>query len=95
MPVVRHTTAILLLMLAACVLPHGKGTGSPLRAADPPPRRGFPDVRPLLAPISATDVADWHTVVDHMKRRTPTPHPRQDAPCRSRRWAAIALSRTA
>jgi len=31
------------------------------------PRRGFPDVRPMLAAISAIDMADWHILVEHMK----------------------------
>ena len=37
MPVLRHATAILLLLLAACASPHGNATGSPpQRAAEPP-----------------------------------------------------------
>lgn len=35
--------------------------------ADLAPRRGFVDVRSLLAPIDATDMADWHRLVKHMK----------------------------
>ena len=30
------------------------------------PRRGFVDVRTLLAPIGATNMADWHTLARHM-----------------------------
>lgn len=31
------------------------------------PRRGFVDVRSLLAAIAATDMADWHILREHMK----------------------------
>jgi hypothetical protein len=36
--------------------------------ADLAPRRGFVDVRRLLAPISATDMADWHLLARHMQQ---------------------------
>lgn len=37
------------------------------RRPDLAPRPGYVDVRPLLAPINATDMVDWRALVEHMK----------------------------
>ena len=51
MSVLRHATAILLLLLAACASPHRNGAGSvPLRAAEPPSEYTL---------IGKADTLDW------------------------------------